>query len=314
MPLPETIDAESGTAPSAAGIVLVAGEALTDIIRMGDSVAEHPGGSPANVALGLARLGRPTAFLTALGRDQRGAQIASWLAEAGVEILPESWSLPRTSQAEATIGQDGAAEYDFDIEWGLAAKVQFPPLRHLHIGSISAFLNPGADQIERLVLGIPKHVTVSFDPNVRRDLVGDPVVARARFKRLAERADLIKLSDEDATFLYPDSAPETVVHALAERGRLVALTKGAAGSLIALGSNFVHIEAIQAVVADTVGAGDSYMAALVHQLLERGYPSLQPTSEAELVAAGRFAARAAAITVSRSGAQPPTALEMAAGG
>lgn len=310
MSLSEPMDGTRDTAGRSGERVLVAGEALIDLIHVGDTVAEHPGGSPANVALGLARLGTPVSILTALGRDRRGARIASWLTAEGVQILPESWTLAATSHADARIGQDGSAEYRFDIEWRLATDVRLPEVRHLHIGSISAFLDPGADQIERLVHSMPAHVTVSFDPNIRRDLVGDPVAARERFHRLAARADLVKLSDEDAEFLYPGSSPEAVAAAIAGRGGLVALTRGTGGSLLAVGRSLVRIEPIPATVADTVGAGDSYMAALVHRLLEAGHPGLQPRSDDELREAGSFAARAAAITVSRYGAQPPTAAEL----
>src|SRR5690349_4438542 len=92
--------------------VLVAGEALIDVIHLGGSTREHPGGSPANVALGLARLGVATSFLTALARDARGTAIAERLEAAGVALLPESWSLPTTSSAAATIGPDGSATYE----------------------------------------------------------------------------------------------------------------------------------------------------------------------------------------------------------
>ncbi|SEH57103.1 MULTISPECIES: carbohydrate kinase [unclassified Leifsonia] len=291
--------------------MLVAGEALTDVIRAGQNETEHPGGSPANVALGLARLDTATRFLTALGRDQRGARIASWLGAAGVEILPESWSLTQTSIAQATIGRDGAAEYAFDIDWRLPSPVRVPAVHHLHIGSISAFLDPGADQIEHLVQDMPAQATVSFDPNVRPDLIGDPEAARTRFHRLAARADIVKLSDEDAAYLYPGTAPDAVAVALAEQGGIGALTMGAAGSLLAAGNHLVHIEPIPTIVADTIGAGDSYMAAMLHQLLTAGHHP-HAITPSQLREVGEFAARAAAITVSRSGAQPPTASELTA--
>lgn len=295
------------------GPVLVAGEALIDVIHDGNDFKEHPGGSPANVAVGLARLGTKTAFLTALGRDERGAMIDSRLEDAGVELLPESWTLQATSSVQATIGPDGSAEYVFDVDWRLPEVVRLPEIRHLHVGSISAFINPGADQIEELIHGLHENQTVSFDPNVRADLVGDPAAARARFQRLTRRANVVKLSDEDAAFLYPAATPEEVVHAIANHGAVVALTKGAAGSLLAAGQFMVEIGAIRVPVADTVGAGDSYMAALLHHLLELNRPGLRPSSSEDLVAAGSFAARAAAITVSRIGAEPPTARELAAG-
>ena len=298
----------TGTGTPAAP-VLVAGEALIDVIHSGDASREHPGGSPANVALGLARLGVPVAFLTALGRDDRGDAIAERLVRDGVDILPESWLLPATSSAEATLQPDGSAQYAFDIVWTLAETLELPAMRHIHVGSISAFLAPGADRIEHLVLTADDDVTVSVDPNIRADLVGDPHAARERFERLAARADLVKLSDEDAQFLYPERSEAGTGAALASGGAIVAVTRGAAGSLLVSGDTLVEVEPIHVDVADTVGAGDSYMAALLAWLLT-GSLHRRPRTAEELAAAGAFAARAAAITASRAGAEPPRSAEL----
>jgi fructokinase len=290
--------------------VLVAGEALIDVIRLGGTTREHPGGSPANVALGLARLGVATSFLTALGRDTRGETIAARLGEAGVTLLPESWSLPTTSTAAATIGADGSAGYEFDISWQLPRRIGLPPLHHLHVGSISAFLSPGADRIEQLASELHGEVTISFDPNIRADLVGDRAEALARFERLAKLADIVKLSDEDALFLYPDLSVDEAARAIAAGGALVAATRGSAGSLLTVADTTVEIEPITVQVVDTVGAGDSYMAALLAWLLRTGMEAVRDGSRAELASAGGFAARASAITVSRAGAEPPTSAEV----
>lgn len=290
--------------------VLVAGEALIDVIHLDGTTREHPGGSPANVALGLARLGVATSFLTALGRDTRGTVIAERLGEAGVALLPESWSLPATSSAAASIAADGSATYEFDLRWQLPQRLDVPPVRHVHIGSISAFLTPGADRIEQLVDELSPEVTVSFDPNIRADLVGEHADALARFERLARRADIVKLSDEDALFLYPDLDADEAAREIASTGALVAVTKGSAGSAVTVGDTTTEIEPIPVRVADTVGAGDSYMAALLAWFLESGVHTMRGRSQAELASAGRFAARAAAITVSRPGAEPPTSAEL----
>lgn len=290
--------------------ILVIGEALTDIIHAGDLTREHPGGSPANVALGLARLGVTTSFLTALGPDESGATIAARLADAGVQVLPESWSLSSTSSASASIQSDGSAEYVFDISWRLPENYRLPTVQYVHIGSIGAFLEPGADQVERLIDSLDPSVTLSFDPNIRAALVGDPVAARARFARVIARANLVKLSDEDSSFLYPGSSPKEAAEEIASRGGLVALTKGAAGSLLRSGSAAIELGPIPVAVADTVGAGDSYMAALLQWILKSGHSNPWSLTKTELHAAGSFAAQAAAITVTRHGAEPPTSLEL----
>lgn len=290
--------------------VLVLGEALTDMICTRDGRREHPGGSPANVALGLARLGVPTSFLTALGRDARGEAIAARLAGAGVEILPESWSLAATSTATAEITDDGAAHYEFDLAWELPAEVALPAADHVHVGSVAAFLSPGADRVEDIVRTLRPHATISFDPNIRPALVGPSSEARKRFERLAALADVVKLSDEDAQYLYPRlEAGEAAGAILALGPRVVALTFGGRGSLLVSASGSVEIETVQTTVVDTVGAGDSYMSALLHVLLAAGRPRLEPSDSDELAAAGTYAARAAAITVSRAGAEPPALLE-----
>ncbi|MCA4135723.1 PfkB family carbohydrate kinase, partial [Arthrobacter sp. M4] len=285
-------------------------EALTDIIHTSAGTREHPGGSPANVALGLARLGVATSFLTALGRDPRGQAIASRLEAAGVTLLPESWSHPATSTAVAEIQDDGAARYTFDLTWSLPKGVNLPAADHVHIGSVAAFLTPGADQVEEIVRGLRGTATVSFDPNIRPDLVGQPSTARARFERLAALADVVKLSDEDAAFLYPNLTPGEAARSIAAHGPVVAVTAGANGSLLLAGGDLIDIQPVRTTVADTVGAGDGYMSALLWALLASRRPQLEPLGNTKLAAAGAFAAKAAAITVSRPGAEPPTLAEL----
>jgi fructokinase len=299
--------------PARPGEILVVGEALVDVIRHGEGSAEHPGGSPANVALGLARLGAPTSFLTAIGRDQRGAAIGSRLAGAGVRLLPESWALARTATAMAEIQADGSAAYSFDIDWRLPEEIELPAARHIHLGSLSAFLEPGADQVERIATTLREAgATVSLDPNIRPALTPDRDSARLRFQRLAALAHLVKLSDEDAAFLYPDMETVEVVRAIGLFGPVVALTRGRAGSILYAGGDIVEIAPVPTAVTDTVGAGDSYMSALLWALLSRARWQLEPEDDREVAAAGAFAAAAAAITVSRAGAQPPALAEMAA--
>lgn len=290
--------------------VLVIGEALTDIIRTPAGTREHPGGSPANVALGLSRLGVSTSLLTALGRDPRGDAIARRLAEAGVAVMPESWSLPATSTAVAEIQDNGAAHYAFDLVWNFPDQVDVPATDHIHIGSVAAFLAPGADRVEEIVRMLRPHVTVSFDPNIRPQLADDHVAARARFERLAALADVVKLSDEDAAFLYPDLDLREVARSIASHGPIVAVTEGAAGSFLLAGGDIVTVDPIRTTVTDTVGAGDSYMSALLWALLKMRRPQLEPFDDSELAAAGNLAARAAAITVSRAGAEPPTSADL----
>lgn len=293
---------------TAAGTVLVVGEALTDIIDGGAVVREVPGGSPANVALGLSRLGVPTELLTALGDDARGRAIADRLETAGVSVLAECWSLEATSTAEATLRPDGSAEYVFRIEWRLPDEVSASTAVHIHVGSIATFLAPGADQVEALLEARRPGTTVSYDPNIRPALVGDPDAARSRFERLCRSCDVVKLSDEDAGFLYPGRAPEEVAELIGQVVPIVVVTLGAEGSLLRHGGVTTRVPATATTVADTVGAGDSYTAALLWSLLgEPEWPAVDPIA---VERAAQAASRAAAITVSRVGAEPPTTTDL----
>jgi fructokinase len=131
--------------------VIVVGEALMDVVTSPEGTREHPGGSPANVAYGLCRLGVTTGLLTALGDDERGAAIEAHLSSAGVTILPGSWSLDRTASATANLAADGSASYEFDIDWHLdpCAPAYVPKV--LHTGSVATFLAPGANAVKELL-------------------------------------------------------------------------------------------------------------------------------------------------------------------
>jgi fructokinase len=273
--------------------VLVIGESLVDVVRDGHAELRHAGGSPMNVAYGLARLGVPASLLTRIGRDSDGALIEQHLYGAGVRLLPASLRDEPTSTAIATIAADGSASYEFDVNWDLAdisATADW-----VHVGSIATFLTPGADAVERYLASVAGRV--SYDPNIRQALM--PADALERFERIARLTDVLKLSDEDAAWLYPDA--DDVIGLLLGLGpSVVAMTRGAAGATIASADGRVDVPAVPVVVKDTIGAGDSFMAALIAELI----------ADTPLDAAAATAIAAAAITVSRAGAQPPTRAEL----
>ena len=274
--------------------VLVIGESLVDVVRDGDTEARHAGGSPMNVAYGLARLGVEAQLLTRIGRDSDGALIENHLYRAGVRLLPASLRDEPTSTAIATIGADGSAAYEFDVSWDLPPVAARAP-EWVHVGSIGTFLAPGADSVERFLEGYGGRV--SYDPNIREALM--PADALHRFERIARLTTVLKLSDEDARWLYPD-ADDVIAVLLALGPSVVALTRGAGGATIASATERVDVPAARVEVKDTIGAGDSFMAALIASLLD----------EKPLDAAAATAIAAAAITVSRAGAQPPTRAEL----
>lgn len=291
--------------------VLVLGESLIDIVRKKDEPGvEVVGGSPANVALGLGRLGTVPRLLTALGSDARGRRITELLAQSGVKIDPASWSLQRTATAAALIDARGVAQYEFDIEWHVPEPIRLGGARVVHLGSIAAFLPPGADTLTAFVDELRGQARVTFDPNIRPALVGSHASAVARVEHLASRSHVVKLSDEDAGWLWPAASSDEVIDHLLECGAtLVALTLGGAGAAAATRDHRIQIAAPTVSVVDTVGAGDTFMAALIHRLVT--HPDLlDRTSESELIRAVHFAATAASITVQRAGADLPTAKDV----
>lgn len=289
--------------------VLVIGEALVDITTTGTETVEVPGGGPANVALGLGRRGIDVALLTNLGRDARGSAITRHLERSGVWVLAESFGESPTSAARARILADGSARYEFSIEW-TASRESLPVRpRTVHAGSVAAFLPPGdavvLEQLDRLAPEI-----VTFDPNIRPALVGEPGRARARFEEFARRSTLVKLSDEDAGYLYPGLDEAGVLAVIGGLGpRLVALTRGARGAVLAAEGAIVEVPGRRVAVADTIGAGDTFMASLVAD-----YPALHGAAltEPQLHEIGQRAVDAAAITVGRLGADLPWAAELSA--
>lgn len=290
--------------------VVVVGEALVDIVVSSRGTVEHPGGSPANVAYGLGRLGAATALLTSIGDDHRGEAIEQHLRSAGVDLLPGSKGPGRTATATATLASDGSAHYDFDIRWDLPRTAPATLPKVLHTGSIATFLSPGAAAVRELLGQSHRRCMVTYDPNIRPALLGSHFEAKTIFEELVPFTDVVKLSDEDALWLYPRLSLEDISQRILDLGAaLVAVTRGSEGSLLTTAAAQVAVAPVTAQVADTIGAGDSYMSALVYGLLMRGADGLAPSV---LESLGRMASRAAAITVSRPGANPPTAEELQA--
>ncbi|MET1089383.1 MAG: carbohydrate kinase [Arthrobacter sp.] len=289
--------------------VVVIGEALIDVVTTPEGTNEHPGGSPANVAYGLARLGVSTGLLTSIGADRRGDALEEHLTGAGVVLLPGSRSLERTSTATATIAQDGSASYAFDIIWDVEPldPAHTPP-KLVHTGSIASFLSNGAGGVKAMLQKLRSECIITYDPNIRPALLGTHAEARRTFEELVQLTSVVKLSDEDAEWLYPEKAlEETATHILDLGAELAVITRGSSGSLLATSTTSISIPAVKTPVVDTIGAGDSYMSALILGLLTRGTGGLAPSVLDQL---GCTAAAAAAITVSRAGARPPTEEEL----
>lgn len=306
--------------PERQRLAYVIGEALIDVVHRADgTIGEHPGGSPANVALTLGRLGRPAQLLTWIGEDAYGQLIRKWLSGSDVEIDPISTGAPSTSIATARLNERGAATYEFELEWLLPATASVPQdAVVVHSGSIAATLEPGATRVRDLMTGARERATLTYDPNVRPTLMGTPAEARAKIEPLVALADVIKVSDEDLEWLYPGRAADVSAAEWHEaHGALVVLTRGGAGATAWSANDIVEVAAPRVDVVDTVGAGDSFMGALIDGLFEAdllggekrdALRNISPQTTTHLLTA---CVRVAGITVSRAGANPPRRSELA---
>nr|WP_123920078.1 carbohydrate kinase [Georgenia muralis] len=296
------------------------GEALVDIVeRPGEEPVEHPGGSPANVAVGLARLGRDVELVTWFAADDRGATLRAHLELENVRLSAGSSRAARTSTARARLDGSGSASYEFDLDWSPEAPAELGRPVLAHTGSIAAVLEPGARTVAATLDALRGTATISYDPNARPDLMGDAATARQTVERLVAGADVVKVSDEDLAWLAPDEAPEDVARRWLTTGpALVVVTRGGEGAWAVAASGEVTVPAERVDVVDTVGAGDSYMAGILDGLWAAGLlgahrrEALRAIDADTVTRVLRAAATIAAITVSRAGANPPTRAELTA--
>ncbi|MFJ4963183.1 carbohydrate kinase [Streptomyces sp. NPDC088729] len=299
--------------------LLVVGECVADIVRLPDEADRvHPGGSPANVAYGLARLGHRTTLLTQLGPDGHGRLVRDHLASAGVVVRTDGGAAA-TPSAVVALDAAGRASYTFDIGWTLAPVTVEPAPDHLHTGSVGAVMEPGSAAVLAAVRAARATATVSYDPNVRPDLMGDHAAAVRRVEECVGLSDVVKASDEDLEWLYPGEPPEKAAERWLARGPAVVLvTRGGDGAFAALPGRTTAVPAAPVEVADTVGAGDAFMSGTLHALAERGLlgaaarPRLHGLTPEAVADVLRHAAASAAVTVSRAGANPPDAAELRA--
>ncbi|MBG6239965.1 fructokinase [Mycetocola sp. CAN_C7] len=292
--------------PVAATDVLVVGETIIDIVERDGIRTEYVGGSPANVALALGRLGHPVRLVTHIGGDDRGRRARAHLAASNVDVI--SSVSGRTPTALAHIQADGSAHYTFDIAWDPVTP-ELEVAAHVHIGSIAAFLSPGAEKVSQLLGSLPGGVTSSFDPNIRPTIIGAQRDVLEQFEALASGTDVVKLSDEDAQWLYPTVPSAQMVDRLFDLGiRLAVVTRGDDGLFLASRDAAVDVPAARVTVADTIGSGDSAMGAIIDGVQRE---NLENLSTGALRRIGTWAATVAGVTTSRPGADPPWLEELA---
>lgn len=307
--------------------ILVAGEALIDMLpreRDGEQVLKPvPGGSPFNVALALGRLGVPVGFLCRISRDAFGERLVETLREGGVglEWCPRTDALSTLGFVTLDPGGHGAryAFYTRDTAGSALAPGDLPvPLpgavAALHVGSFALAIEPFGTTVEALVGEHAGERVVSYDPNIRPFLIPDRERLLARHRAIAARADLIKMSEDDLEWLHPGMPVDVAASEYLEgRTGLVVVTRGGEGASLFSREHFVDCEPPEVTVVDTVGAGDTFQAALLCWLHEHGRltrSGLAGLSYAELQSMADFAARAAASNCAREGCQPPWRREL----
>lgn len=300
--------------------MLCLGEGLIDIVTGPTSSSERVGGSLLNVAVGIARLSRPASLCAHWAGDPRGRMLSEWARLAGVDLTPGTESAPHTPVAYARIDDEGRASYEFDLAWAVPQPPELAAFGHLHTGSLAATLEPGGSTVQALTSRMRGHGTVSYDPNIRPAVMRKPAAVLERVERLVRMSDVVKASDEDLRWLYPGTPVADVLRRwLATGPSMLVLTRGPAGAdaLLAGNRDMLHLDPIRVTVADTVGAGDSFMAGLLTGLCDAGllgsprarerlaaadWPDVQPALHRAVISA--------ALTVGHSGEYPPTMAEV----
>lgn len=296
--------------------VLCLGEALIDVISRKDAeVEEHVGGSPLNVACGIAQLGHPTLMGSWFGEDQRGRMIERHLVNANVSVVEGSNKAKKTPIADAQVDENGQATYEFDLDWQVPALPSADEVSHLHIGSFSATLAPGAADVKKAVDNSTG--TVSYDPNARPSIMGSPEDVVPLVEELISESDLVKASDEDIAWFYGEETPieEVMRRWLSLGASMVVATRGPWGAYAKIASDrdMLVVDPLTVDIGDTVGAGDSFMAGLISGLLDAGLlggadakERLRNARLSDIRGALHRAVITSGITVSRAGAYAPT--------
>lgn len=300
-------------------MLIVAGEALIDLnptTHDGNTAyIPHPGGSPYNVAMGAGRLGTPTAFLGRISRDAFGKLLRRHLAESKVSLEYVREGQELTTLALVTPSESGEY-FSFYCE-NTADRLLYPedlpatlpPQAALHFGSYSLVLEPGASTLELLMRREARRRLISLDPNVRPFLIPNREAYLERLLGWLEQADLVKVSQADLEWLYPGQSLEAIAQEWQKQGPVwVIVTRGGQGAFAVRGQEIIRVQAPQVQVVDTVGAGDAFMSGALSWLWQSGVWSratLGSLESGQIIALLDFAARVAAITCTRAGADPP---------
>jgi len=296
--------------------VWVVGEVLIDLILDGSKHVAVVGGGPANTAKALANLGVKTSFIDGFSNDKYGQMAKNELVSAHVSLDYAQFSNKPTCTAKVTLSSSGSASYEFVIEdtatfdfstsWLPDPQSLKPTL--LHIGTLATVVEPGASVLFEWAQSIAHIAPIVFDPNIRPAVLGNRDEYVKKVEKWVAISSAVKVSDEDLNWLYPGKAIDAIVNKWLEVGvQLVVATLGDKGITAYRKNEQISVDAVKVVVADTVGAGDTVGAILVEAIVKNGLDKL--TGEV-LISMLNRAVKAAAITVSRTGANPPSKEEI----
>jgi fructokinase len=294
----------------------VAGEVLIDLIPEGRDLKPIVGGGPANTAKALANLGIDAQFIDGVSTDEYGQMAKAELISANVLLDFAQFSNKPTCTAKVTLSAEGSASYEFVIEdtasfdfsasWLPDPQSLKPSL--LHIGTLATVIEPGASVLFEWAQSVAHVAPIIFDPNIRPAVLGNRDEYVKKVEKWVAISSTVKVSDEDLNWLYPGRAINEIVGKWLEVGvQLVVVTLGDKGITAYRKNEQASVGAVKVVVADTVGAGDTVGAVLVEAIVKNGLDKL--TGEVLKTMLNR-ASKAAAITVSRTGANPPTLKEI----
>jgi fructokinase len=302
------------------GTVVITGEALIDLVLARDgSLDGHPGGGPYNVARTIGRLEQPVTYLGRVSSDGFGQRLLLELEADGVSLESIVATDAPTTLALAELDATGAARYQF-YESGTsapgltleAASAAFPEhVDTFYLGTLGLVFEPMATTLEALVGRVGDETLVALDPNCRPTMIDDAAGFRGRLLRLLTRTDVLKASEEDLAWIEPGADPVAAARGLLAGEHAVALvTLGGEGALAVTPDETLAVSAPKVNVVDTIGAGDAFMGAFLARWRARGLGRADLRRLDELEQAAAFACRAAAITCSRAGADPPRLSEL----
>ena len=293
--------------------IWVCGEVLIDILPSGPVV----GGGPANTAKALARLGHDVHFIDGISSDAYGVSARAELLNDGVNLDLALASDKPTCTATVSLDAAGGASYEFLIDgtatFDFAPSWLPDPYRYqpqvLHIGTLVTVIEPGASALYDWAMQVAEFAPIVFDPNIRPSVMGDRDRYQAAVEKWAAISSVIKVSDDDLAWLYPDQPFEDIAKRwVADGAALVVVTRGVNGSIGYTENSREEAHGVKIDLADTVGAGDTVGAIIIEAMIQDGILSLQGDGLKKVL---DRAAAAAAITCSRAGAQPPYKHELA---